>query len=130
MSEAARALRFVVNGLFAAAVHFAVLFMLLEVVGLASAGIANLMAAIVGISVSFLGNRHFVFRSASQPLARQALRFGLLYAAMALMHGLVLFAWTDQAGRDYRVGFLLATGLQVIGSYLGNRWLVFRPGAR
>ena len=129
MSEAARALRFVINGLFAAAVHFAVLFALLEVVGMALAGIANLLAATVGISVSFLGNRHFVFQSASRPMAGQALRFGLLYSAMAVMHGLVLFAWTDLAGRDYRVGFLIATGLQVIGSYLGNRWLVFRPGA-
>ena len=130
MSETGRALRFLANGLFAAAVHFAVLSTLIEGVGLPSAGAANMLAAVVGNIVSFAGNRHFVFRSTAQPVAGQALRFALLYLVTTLMHGLVLFAWTDQAGRDYRVGFLLATGLQVIVSYLGNRWLVFRPAAR
>ena len=130
MTEAARALRFLVNGLVAAGAHFAVLATLMEIVKLDSAGAANLLAATVGVSVSFLGNRHFVFQAAAQPLGGQALRFVALYAATALMHGAVLFGWTDLGGRDYRIGFLLATGLQVVISYLGNRWLVFRPGAR
>jgi putative flippase GtrA len=126
MKDAARAARFVANGLLAAGVHFAVLWLLIERVGLPSAGLANLLAAVVGITVSFLGNRHFVFRAASGPWRGQALRFVGLYAATALMHGAVVFGWTDMAGWDYRGGFLLATGLQVIVSYLGNRRLVFR----
>ena len=128
MTEAARALRFLANGLFATGAHFAVLATLIEVVKLDSAGAANLLAATVGVPVSFLGNRHFVFRSAAQPLFGQALRFVALYAATALMHGAALFGWTDLGGLD-RNGFLLATGLQVVISYLGNRWLVFRPRA-
>lgn len=126
MKDAARAARFVANGLVAAGIHFSVLALLVEVARLPSAGLANLLAAIVGVSASFLGNRHFVFRAASEPWQGQALRFASLYAATALMHGAVLFGWTDLAGQDYRVGFLLATGLQVVASYLGNRWLVFR----
>lgn len=119
--------RFVVNGLVAAGVHFATLYLLLEVAGLRSAGLANLLAAGPGLTASFLGNRHFVFRAGAGPWRGQAARFVALYAMTALVHGAVLLCWTDIAGLDYRVGFLLATALQVVLSYLGNKLLVFRP---
>jgi putative flippase GtrA len=122
-----RLARFVVNGLLAAGVHFAALYALLELVGLRSAGLANLLAAGPGVAASFLGNRYFVFRAGDAPWGGQAARFLALYAATALVHGAVLLCWTDLAGLDYRVGFLLATALQVVLSYLGNRTLVFRP---
>jgi hypothetical protein len=53
-------------------------------------------------------------------------RFGLLYASIALLHGLVLWWWTDVNRLDFRIGFLLATGLQVVLSFWGNKVLVFR----
>lgn len=118
--------RYVVNGLFATAVHYGVLTFNLKVVGLPSAGLANLIAAMVGIATSFLGSRYYVFRMHMMPWMGQALRFGILYGAIALLHGGVLLVWTDWQGLDYRVGFLLATGLQVSLSYVGNRWLVFK----
>jgi putative flippase GtrA len=119
-------LRFVVNGLAATAVHFSVLLFLREIIGLPSAGLANFLAAIPGISASFLGNRFYVFRSRNAPWTGQAGRFLALYATCAAMHGLFLWAWTDQGGLDYRVGFVLATALQMAMSYSGNRLLVFR----
>jgi putative flippase GtrA len=130
MIDRGHALRFTLNGLVATAAHFSVLTLLIEVGGLPSAGLANLLAATVGVSMSFLGNRHFVFRAGEQPWKEQALRFAVLYAFTTLMHGGVLFGWTDVLGRDYRAGFLLATGLQFAASYVGNRWLVFRPAER
>lgn len=48
-------------------------------------------------------------------------RFLALYGATAALHRLVLRAWTVLRGLDYRVGFLLATALQVALSYLGIR---------
>jgi putative flippase GtrA len=125
--EWGRMARFVVNGLVAAGVHFATLYFMLEMAGLRSAGLANLLAAGPGLSASFLGNRYFVFRAGTAPWGSQAARFVGLYAMTALVHGAVLLCWTDLAGLDYRVGFLLATALQVVLSYLGNRMLVFRP---
>jgi putative flippase GtrA len=44
---------------------------------------------------------------------------------LAVASAVVLFLWTDIGGQDYRLGFLLAAGLQVILSYFGNRHLVF-----
>jgi putative flippase GtrA len=124
--HAALVARYVVNGLAATAVHFAVLSLNLKVLHVPSAGLSNLCAAIVGLTASFLGNRYFVFRRPDEPLAHQALRFALLYGAIACLHGAVLFAWSDVAGLDYRAGFLLATALQMVLSYFGNKTLVFR----
>ena len=56
----------------------------------------------------------------------QALKFGGLYGVVAFFHGLVLLIWTDLYALDYRIGFLIATVVQVSLSYLGNKLLVFK----
>lgn len=129
MSGSAQVVRYVINGLAATAVHFGLLYLNLKVLGVPSAGLANLMAAAGGITASFLGSRYFVFRASGQPWLAQAGRFGVLYALIAGLHGAVLFAWTDLAGQDYRLGFLIATALQMLCSYVGNQRLVFRQPA-
>jgi putative flippase GtrA len=118
--------RYVVNGLAATLVHYGILVTNLELLRFPSAAAANVVAACFGISASFLGNRYFVFRNSQDPVLRQMARFGALYAAIAVLHGLVLLVWSDLLGFDYRLGFLLATGLQFLLSYLGNKFLVFR----
>lgn len=119
--------RHIVNGIFATAVHFGVLSFNLLVLEMESAGLANMIAAVVGAATSFVGSRYFVFRAAANgsPL-RQALSFAILYAVIAILHGAILYAWTDVNGLDYRLGFVLATGVQVFISYLGNMAWVFR----
>jgi putative flippase GtrA len=121
--------RYVVNGLVATGVHYGVLSFCLEWLRLPSAGLANLAAAAFGITASFLGSRYFVFKRRDEPIGRQASRFAALYVAFACLHALVLALWTDLAGLDYRWGFLLATGLQVVLSYWGNKRLVFNQPA-
>ena len=118
--------RYIVNGLVATAVHFAILTFNLEVVHMASAGLANFVAALCAISVSFMGSRHFVFRAAHAPAMRQAVSFVVLYTLIAVGHGLIPYLWTDRAGLDYRIGFLVATGFQVACSFIGNKLLVFK----
>lgn len=120
-------LRYVVNGLVATVVHFAVLSVLVEVVHLPSKGAANLLAAIVAISVSFLGNRYFVFAATQARASGQLWRFLLLYAAIALLNGGLMALWSDLLKYDYRVGFVLISIIQFILSFLGNRLLVFKP---
>lgn len=117
--------RFVANGLVATAFHYAVLTFNLRVLDMPSAGVANFIAAWFGIAASFIGNRFFVFPHRAGPVARQAARFLALYAAMACVHGLLLFAWTDVFHLNYTAGFVLATALQTVLSYLGNKLFVF-----
>jgi putative flippase GtrA len=123
-----RFVRFVANGLLAAGLHFAVLFVNLEVLHFRSAGLANFVAALFGATASFQGNRHFVFRAAAGNARRQAGRFVALYALTTLSHGAILYAWTDRAHLDYRAGFIIATLFQLVLSYVGNRNVVFRMG--
>lgn len=119
-------LRYIVNGLLATALHFAILTFNLEVLRLPSAGVANFIAACIAISLSFFSSRHFVFRAAHAPMLPQAAAFGVLYSLLAVAHGVILYLWTDRAGFDYRIGFLLATGVQVACSFIGNKLLVFK----
>lgn len=126
-SHKAEVVRYIVNGLAATAVHYGVLTFNLKVLGFGSAGLANLCAAVFGIVASFLGSRYYVFAgSARQPWLPQAIKFSGMYGAIAVLHGIVLWVWTDRLGLDYRLGFVIATGLQVSLSYLGNKFLVFK----
>lgn len=117
--------RFIINGIVATAIHYAVLTLNLKVIGIPSAGVANFVAAWFGIAASFIGSRFFVFRRSEAPWLKQALRFLVLYASIACLHGLVLFAWTDTFQLNYTAGFALATVLQTVLSYLGNKLMVF-----
>lgn len=118
--------RYILNGLLATAVHYGVLSLELQVLGVPSAGAANMVAALFGITASFLGSRYFVFRNTRDTLWHQARRFSLLYATIALVHGAVMALMTDHLGIDFRISFLAATVLQTCLSYAGNKWLVFR----
>ena len=119
-------IRYAINGLAATAAHFGALTFNLKVLGFESAGWANFCAALVGISVSFLGSRYWVYERTGKAFLAEATRFAGLYGAIAVLHALVLSGWTDWLQLDYRWGFLIATGLQVSLSYLGNKFLVFK----
>lgn len=124
--HAQEVIRYIINGLVATAVHFSILHTNLTVLHMQSAGVANFIAACIAITVSFLGSRYFVFRGHTGSMSGQAAKFVPFYVTLALMHGAVLGLWTDWLHLDYRIGFLLATALQVSCSYLGNKFLVFR----
>lgn len=119
-------IRYIVNGLVATAVHYAVLNLNLHWLGFPSAGLANLVAAVFGITCSFVGNRYYVFPQSRSPLRQQMVRFAGLYGAIAVLHGLTLLVWTDWFHLNLTLGFLIATGLQVALSYLGNKIFVFQ----
>ncbi|AZP11729.1 GtrA family protein [Undibacterium parvum] len=119
-------MRYLINGVVATMVHFGVLQFNLKLLHIPSAGIANFIAAFFGITVSFLGSRYYVFQDHQQTLLTQASKFLALYAIIACFHGLLLYVWSDLWGYDYRIGFLLATALQVSLSYIGNKFLVFK----
>jgi putative flippase GtrA len=121
----AEVLRYFVNGVVGTVVHFTALVTCIELVGMPSAGLANLVASLFGIAASFIGNRYFVFRSHTARLKSQAARFVFLYAAIASLHAGLLFVWSDLWGLDYRIGFLLALATQVVLGFWGNKTLVF-----
>jgi putative flippase GtrA len=118
--------RYAINGLIATFVHYSVLTANIAYLEFKSAGLANLIAAIFGIASSFLGSRYFVFKPTKEDICNQAFKFSSLYGVIAVLHGLFLWVWTDLQGLDYRIGFVIVTGMQVILTYLGNKFLVFK----
>ena len=118
--------RYVINGILATALHFSVLQINLKILAMSSAGLANFVAAFFGITVSFVGNRYFVFKNYQQTILHQASMFGGVYTITTLSHGMVLYWWSDLEGWDYRTGFLLATTIQIFLGYWGSKLLVFK----
>jgi putative flippase GtrA len=118
--------RYVINGVIATIVTYSVLSACIHVAHIPSAGISNFIAAVVGISASFIGNRNFVFPGGRESLWHQLGRFWILYAVLAVMQGVVMYVWADLAGLNYRIGFLIGTFLQMVFSYLGGKHWVFR----
>ena len=121
-----QSVRYIVNGLLATGVHFLVLTFNLKVLGWTSAGLSNLVAALFGITSSFMGSRYFVFQGSREPLLKQIYRFLLLYAAIAGLHTFVMHVWVDVYVLNYIAGFVVATVMQVVFSYWGNKVLVFK----
>ncbi len=118
--------RYIINGAIATIVHFGVLTFNIEVLGVSSAGVANFVAAAFGITASFLGSRYFVFKLHESSFFDQAGLFFVLYLFIAILHGLILYGWSDVLAYDYRFGFLIATLFQILLSYIGNKYLVFK----
>lgn len=121
--------RFIVNGIVATAAHYLVLKTNIDYFGISSKGVANALASVVGISVSFLGNKYFVFLSNDKRFLGEALRFLGVYIVTAFIHGIGMWLWADRFMLDYSVGFFLLTGVQVAVSYVGNKYIVFRDSA-
>jgi putative flippase GtrA len=117
--------RYIVNGVAATGVHYFVFVAISNILAPGSAGIANFLASFFGISVSFLGSRYFVFRNWRAPIVTQFIRFGALYAAIAVLSGLTLYVWSDVMSLNKTIGFLIGVFLQVVFSYVGGRRLVF-----
>ncbi len=118
--------RYLINGIAATAVHYGVLRFNIEVLHIPLAGVANAIAAVFGILASFIGSRYFVFRTTDRSIVKQGSLFLVVYAAIAVLHGLILYVWTDRLGLNYTIGFLAATGMQMTCSFLINKFLVFK----
>lgn len=118
-------IRYIINGLIATGVHYSVFMFNLNYLALSSAGLANFLASFFGISASFFGSRYFVFQNQRASFLSQFIKFSALYAAIAILSGLILFVWSDILNLNKSTGFLVGVALQVVLSYLGGRRLVF-----
>ena len=118
--------RYIINGLGATFVHYSSLLLIKENLGWDSAGSANFVAAAIGISASYLGNRYFVFSQSAAGIVVQGAKFFLIYTILATCHGLILFIWADNLGLNYRVGFVIGVVFQFLISYTINKYYVFK----
>lgn len=125
LREGSRPARFVINGVIATAAHYLTLVILVEAAGMTIVWAANTMATGVGVAVSYLGNRSFVFRSSVSHTSALP-RFLVIYGVIFTLHGAGMAAWADWAGLNYSIGFVILTGLSAMANFLLNRSFVFR----
>lgn len=118
--------RYAFNGAAATAIHFGVFQLAALGLGDGLNWMANGLGAAAGISASFLGSRHYVFRHRRGDWRRELARFLPLYATLAALNMLVMYLWSDWGGLNKEIGFVIATGLQVSATFFGNKFLVFR----
>ena len=117
--------RYIINGLVATGVNFCAMAIFVYMLGDGKAWLASALACVIGITTSFIGSKYFVFPGAQDKTYVQATKFVLVYGLTACLYALVLYLWTDLMGWDWKIGFVLATGLQVAVSYSANKFLVF-----
>jgi putative flippase GtrA len=127
LERSSEVVRYVLNGLFATALHFSVFSIAIQVFHVPIAALASLIATTFGITASFLGNRYFVFAS-QKPLLPQAFSFAGIYLSIACLHVATIAILTDWLKFDFRLGFIVATVIQTVFGYLGNRRLIFNDG--
>ena len=119
-------IRYLINGVTATLVNYSVLNFNMLILDMKSAGIANFVASIFGITASFLGSRYFVYKEHSNTVSSQIVRFLLLYSFIAVIAGFVMYVWSDVYGLSYHLGFVVAAVVQMLFSYFGNKILVFK----
>lgn len=116
---------FVVIGLAATAVHYAVLLLLVQ--GAHKPPIpSTLIGYCCGGLVSYSLNRRHTFKSRKRH--REAmLRFAAVAGIGFLATALLMTAAVDGAHLDYRIAQVAVTGLVTVWSYAASRWWTFRP---
>jgi putative flippase GtrA len=117
---------YAINGAIATIAHYVALYICIERYNLNSAGFANFLASLVGIFVSFMGNRYIVFKNTNQKITRQFFKFSLVYVLIAFMHGGFLYVWSDILSKSYNHGFVIVVIIQFVFGYFASRKFVFQ----
>ena len=118
--------RYILNGLAATLIHFLALYLFVSWNVFQLYGLSNITASIFGISFSFLGNRYYVFQTTKDDSSNlQLVKFGGLYALLALTHGITMFVLSDIGKMPYQFAFLIAMAIQITLGYLGNKHVIF-----
>ncbi|MBX2855056.1 MAG: GtrA family protein [Rhodobacteraceae bacterium] len=120
--------RYVVNGAAATLIDFTALQIASSLLGEGMTWLAGGVGAAVGITASFLGSRYYVFPHRRGNWRTEVARFLPLYGVLALVRMALFYVWSDVYGLDQNIGFVIATGVQVVATFFGNKYLVFRNG--
>jgi putative flippase GtrA len=122
--HAAQAARFAIVGLTATGVHFATLFLLADLVAIVSPPLASGIGSVLGIAVSYLGNRGWTFRRTESH--RQFVPgFLIVYALTMSGHTALMYLQVDALALHYAPAFVIATAISTAANFLLSKFLVF-----
>ncbi len=93
--------------------------------------VAAMSGNAVGSTFTYFANRHFAFRDHAEPVAKSGLKFFLMQAMLAVVHGQVVVWLRDGQGLPYVLAKLLADVLVVTGpQLLLMRFVIFPKQAK
>lgn len=116
--------RYTLAGGVATTVHYAVLSVLVEGLGVPAALSAGL-GALCGAAVAYLGNRRFTFSGSAGRHAQAVPRFLLVATVGAGLNGLIVYAGTRTLAWHYLAAQALATVVVLALTYRLNRSWTF-----
>ena len=117
-------LKFVVVGTLNTALGYAVIFACMYLLGL-SAVLSNVTGYLFGLTISYVLNRSFTFKSTSKSTT-EVVRFLFVFLIAYLANLGVLLALIRYAGMHEGVSQILAGAVYVVTSFLMNKYYVFR----
>lgn len=120
--------RFLVAGLSAVGVDFAVYFLLAQYAALPLA-VCKTLSFCSGALVSFVLNRIFTFRARHGSTAQQVILFTLLYG-VTLGLNVAVNAAALALGVWQSLAWLLATGASTVANFVGMKFVVFAAKTR
>ena len=110
-------------GAIGTAAHYALLVMLVEMLG-ANAVTASTAGATLGALVNYLLNRRYTFRSDKRH--REALAKFLIIAALGLaLNASFMFVFVEILGLYYLLAQVISTGLVLVWNFAGNKFWTF-----
>lgn len=115
--------RFALVGVAATASHYAILIVLVELTGLHPVA-ATILGSVVGVTVSYVLNRRYTFRS-SAPVASSAAKFAVTYGIGAVINAGIVALLVGQ-GLWYLFAQVVATLVSLIWNFIGARFVAFR----
>jgi putative flippase GtrA len=120
--------RFIIGGLMSLLVCYALLYTLVEILGLHYLIGANL-ASVVTFVFSYVMNKYVVFRDHSRQHAKQGIRFAMLQVLLILLANGVLIVGVEIIGLNYFIIVILLGPTVAIINYLAQKTMIFKyPG--
>ncbi len=119
-------LKYIANGLLATIVHYSVFLINIKYFNFQYLAVADLVAAFFGISMSFFGNKYFVFKVAAKRPVAQYTFFIVFYIFLVAFHSLTIYLVSDLLALHYNFGFFLATLFQFVISFTVNKNFTFK----
>ncbi|MDA9086240.1 GtrA family protein [Methylophilaceae bacterium] len=117
-------LRFVINGFFATGVHYLVMLFVIKILNISLYSFAYAIAFIIAVTVSFWGNKIFVFKN-KENKKYQFIKFFFLYIVILNFTSGVMWLISDYWNYHYNIGFMVAISIQFVCGYLGSRYFIF-----
>ena len=123
-----RIIKFIIVGSLSALISFSVLYSLTEWLRLWYV-ISAILSFIVSACFNFLVNKFWTFGSASRGLAayHQLLKFFTVYISGLTINTVLIYAFTEFSGLDYRLSWVVATGLVTFWNFGLSQFWTFRP---